>query len=181
MREDLLKNEDYKTKEIHLPLQIVGIDIEDAREDVTPGDLKVPVFALPGDHAHSAPALSAAQQKFLIEETTNYFNGDSKSGEVAVHIKLYSATKDYQAKLLSGERESSTADVEVDLLDPEAHALLAYGRGTGQFWMRSYIATNSSSERAYQKAMSIALYKAMEALASEVPQLPESAPSHRHP
>ena len=159
IRDSFLKDESYRVKNVQLPFAISKILIEDKRESTSTKDLKVPVMAWPGRNEMAEPVISEEQTKLLQSEVASYFS--VRPQKVIVQLQLLKGVKKYALKW-SGERESSEVEIQVNLLDPQSRQLLFYSRGFSQMWLNSSIATKTSSENLYQKALKVALYKAME-------------------
>jgi hypothetical protein len=146
-----------------LPIAVTRLSVADARPAVDYRDMKISAFAIPGRRDESAPSLSGEQKDVLEKEFSRYLAHNSGDYTAACTILVLEGVMQYTSAW-SGEDMVVKSKLRVVLIDSLHTPFLASAIGEAELSFKSNIANKKNFEKLYQKAMKMALFKAMESI-----------------
>lgn len=160
---------------IKLPIQISSLSIIDYRRNVDNRDINISWFALPGDKDEVLPKLSSDQRQLINDEFMKYVVNKSDNYTVRAVIEIVEGSKNYKCSWFFEDMKARST-IRITLYDSFHTPYLISATGEAVSTYTSGVSTKKYMEGLYQKAIRMALYKAVESISknNEIFSAPES-------
>lgn len=163
----IIRDDEYRDEDIHLPLRCTKVAVIDLRSHVDDKDIEIPLWTLRNQKHEATPPLTDEEKKLMTAEALSYFGDQGR--KVEVEVRLLAGQKRYVLDHLM-EKETSKTEFQIVLRDAKNHWVWIGGTAGMEYTVSSRTATSGYSEQIYQKTMKASIYKAMKLINDQIPK-----------
>ncbi len=161
-----LLDESFAPTYLQLPGIVVDIEIEDARQDTTNRELRVPALSFPWSDDEVQPALTPAQREFIESEISKYFSGGD---ELSAKVVIMQGVKRFVANWFS-EGEEVECELTIDLMREGVRLGGGSLVGAATIKVKSFDAGASTIDDMYLKVIAACIDQCMREYSTQAAQ-----------